>query len=146
MSSEYKNSFYLYLPSSIKGTENTLSHYTTQLQSSIVLPSFAEYECALTQIIYPQNLHNIYDGSLVYHSITFGTQITAEVPTGTYNDIGDVIAALYTVLSLTSDNAHYVFSVNKTTHKVTVELIGQPCYLELSKSNAIFKCNTQDLL
>ena len=89
--------------------------------------------------MFQDNLHNVFDGTIIYMSMIFNTLITSQVPSGTYSTIKEVLAALTTAVGV--DSASYQFTANEKTHKVTVELLsagGIRPYLEFS--TAVYCC------
>lgn len=100
--------------------ENKISHFMTQLPSSISLTD-GEWEVGLTDLIYPhtwynmrsEKLHNIFGFDL-----GDGKLITRKIPVGFYETIPDLIGAMY----LKSFEKKIEISYHPITKRVTLKV------------------------
>ena len=114
---------FIYLPSSVKSSiqENTVSHYTTTLNSPLRLPSDVPYECAVAKVIFPSEIKNVYDGHFEYFSYVLKRVIPSRLPDGYYVTTDDIVNKFKEILG-ELDKEAYKFSTDNIANRFLVEM------------------------
>lgn len=113
-------SFYVTLPSDSSlqyFPENKISHFTTQLPTSIELKG--EWEVGLSEIIYPHSWNNINDSNNLFsYEDDSGSVITKHISPGYYNT-SEIIRAI--TAQTPADKIHLKY--NEMTKKVKIQTL-----------------------
>lgn len=85
--------FYITLPSNTRcAVENGASQFTTRLPQRLILSG--EWECSLSEIIYPHSWENLTQEDAKLYITMPGDGILVEIPPGHYSNIRDLISVM----------------------------------------------------
>lgn len=106
------DSSYKYFPN------NTISHYITQLPSTINLQG--QWEVALCEFVYPHTWHNVNKSNNLFgFDLGDGKLISRRIPPGCYETIPDILKVMN--ISSLRDKIHFQFNTSTKRVKIKTE-------------------------
>ena len=141
------NLTHIFLPSSSPsvGSINTLSHYACNLQTMLrlenstgiwevclltdllidsLIDSFIHcdhyLQVALTKLVYPRTIQNIYSGEFSYFSYVLNMQIDSRLAAGSYSDMNELLLKLNAAMK--PDESYYQWKLDTDSHRVILHM------------------------